>query len=319
MRTAEIAAACLADAVFGDPHWFPHPVRAIGLACSSAEAPLLRLAGGDPGAQCAAGLALAAVLVGGTYATALAAIAAAVRRDLRAGMALSVALGWTALGARDLFAEVSAVLAALACDDLRRARERVARIVGRDTSALDAHGVARATIETLAESACDGVVAPLFYLAIGGAPLALAFKATSTLDSLIGHREAPYAYFGRASARLDDAANWLPARLTALALCVCAPLAGGSVRSAWRTLRADGAKHASPNAGRVEAAAAGALRVRLGGSSTYGGAAHASPELGAAFSLPGSGDVRAAMRLTLAACVVAGSAIVVSRAAVDGR
>jgi adenosylcobinamide-phosphate synthase len=153
--------------------------------------------------------------------------------------------------------------------------------VGRDTAHLDETEIARAVIETLAESACDGVVAPLFWLAIGGVRCAMAYKAINTLDSMIGHPEPPYRYFGRAAARLDDVANWIPARLTALAIAAAAGLHSLDAGSALRIWRRDGSKHASPNAGQSEAAISGALGVRLGGVNSYDGRQHVSPILGA--------------------------------------
>ena len=138
----------------------------------------------------------------------------------------------------------------------------------------------RAVIETLAESASDGIVAPMFYLAIGGVPAALAYKAVNTLDSMIGHRDERYEYFGKFAARLDDAANFIPARLTALLFVLAAWMMRLDWRGAWRVLLRDGAKHKSPNAGRPEAAMAGALDVRLGGTNYYDGEPHHGPRLG---------------------------------------
>jgi adenosylcobinamide-phosphate synthase len=156
--------------------------------------------------------------------------------------------------------------------------------VGRDTGSLDVTEISRAVIETPAESACDGIVAPLFWLAAGGVPAALSYKAINTLDSMIGHPEPPYRYFGRAAAKLDDAANFIPARLTALAIVAAALFRSrdGEGQDAWRALqvwRRDGNLHASPNAGQSEAAMAGALGVRLGGANSYDGHPHITPLL----------------------------------------
>jgi adenosylcobinamide-phosphate synthase len=151
--------------------------------------------------------------------------------------------------------------------------------VGRDTAHLDATGISRAVIETLAESACDGIVAPLFWLAAGGAPCAMSYKAINTLDSMIGHREAPYRYFGRAAARLDDAVNFIPARLTALCIVTAAKFQALDAEGAQRIWLRDGDHHASPNAGQSEAAIAGALGVRLGGPNSYDGHPHDAPLL----------------------------------------
>lgn len=186
------------------------------------------------------------------------------------------------------------MLRALAAGDLPAARLAVGRIVGRDTADLDEAGIARAAIESLAESFCDGVVAPLFWLLLLGLPGLWAYKAVNTADSLIGHIEPPYRDFGWAAARLDDLLNLLPARLSALLLC----LAG---RGGWRILRRDHARHASPNAGWPEAAMAGVLRVRLGGPVSYEGQWHAKPWIGDG-GAPDLAAMRRAAKVYLRAC-----------------
>ncbi len=202
-----------------------------------------------------------------------------------------------------------AVIRALEQEDLPHARLRVSRIVGRDTQALSETEIHRAVIETLAESACDGIVAPLFYMAIGGVPLAMAYKAVNTLDSMIGHSDQHYFYFGKTAARLDDVANYLPARLTALAI---AGVAGSA--SALRTWWQDGGKHKSPNAGQPESAMAGALRVRLGGENTYAGERIAGPLLGAKFETANLHHAKRALRLVVAVSLLgAAVAIVVQK------
>ena len=190
-------------------------------------------------------------------------------------------LAWTALATRSLLEEACAVIRALEADDLDLARQRLARIVGRDTAHLDETEISRAVIETLAESACDGIVAPLFWLAAGGVSCAMSYKAINTLDSMIGHPEPPYRYFGRVAARLDDAVNLVPARLTALSIVAAAKIQGLDAGCAQRIWRRDGDKHASPNAGQSEAAMAGALGVRLGGANFYDGHPHHTPLLNA--------------------------------------
>ncbi|CCA93430.1 adenosylcobinamide-phosphate synthase CbiB [Novosphingobium sp. PP1Y] len=173
-------------------------------------------------------------------------------------------LAWPAMAARNLDDHVRPILSALQRGDLARAREAVGWIVGRDTAALDEAGVARAAIESLSESFCDGVVAPLFWLLVLGLPGAWAYKAINTADSMIGHRETPYTHFGWAAARSDDLANLVPARIAGVLLCSVA-------MRGWATLWRDHARHASPNAGWPEAAMAGALSVRLAGPIAYDG------------------------------------------------
>ena len=311
-----IAFAYVADAAFGDPCYLPHPVRAIGALCTSGERFARLWARGHARREKVAGALLCATLVGGTYALSATLLRRARKADARIGTALEIVLAWTTLAARDLSAEASAVIAALEADDLVLARTRVARIVGRDTAQLDSSEITRATIETLAESACDGIVAPLLALALGGVPLALAFKAASTLDSMIGHIEEPYTHLGWTSARLDDVACFLPARITALALVLCAPLCRGSAARAFSVLRSDGRRHRSPNAGRPEAAMAGALGVRLGGTNYYDGVLRAAAYLGDGLAIPNAAAARRARSLiTIAGCAVA-CACVASRAAV---
>lgn len=267
MTPLQLTAAYTLDLVAGDPEWFPHPVRLFGIFIHAGERGL-RSFRRDPLSETLAGAVLTGSLVS------LAWIAG--RRN---SAVWQIILAWTTLATRCLLAEAEAVVRALEAGDLDLARLRLARIVGRDTEHLDESEIARAVIETLAESACDGIVAPLFWLTAGGVPAAMAYKAVNTLDSMIGHPEPPYRYFGRFAARLDDAVNLVPARLTAITISAAARLlrldAGRSV-SIWRR---DGNRHASPNAGQSEAAMAGALGVRLGGTNLYDGVVHDAPLL----------------------------------------
>lgn len=223
------------------------------------------------------------------------------------GSALSIALASMTLAARDLWDHVRAVDNPLQDGDLPAARRTVAMIVGRDTAELSESEVARATVETVAESAADGVIAPLLYLAIGGAPLALAYKAVNTLDSMIGHRDERYADFGWASARLDDLINWIPARVAAMLLILGASLVTGQlerVRNGWRVFQRDGSLHPSPNSGRPEAAMAGILGVRLGGTNFYEGIAQDRPVLGAEGRSAEPRDITLAATIMVAASVL---------------
>ncbi|MGC2401522.1 MAG: adenosylcobinamide-phosphate synthase CbiB [Acidobacteriaceae bacterium] len=287
-----VAAASILDWIAGDPNWFPHPVRLIGRGAGLAEQ-LLRRPGQSEKQELVAGGILTTAVVAGSYFATARAIAWAHR--LGRGAEMEILLAWTCLASRNLMDEGMAVLRAV--DTPALARTRLGRIVGRDTHHLSDPEVYRALIETLAESACDGIVAPLTYLAAGGVPLAMAYKAVSTLDSMIGHRDQRYLYFGRVAARLDDVANYLPARLAALAIVIAA---GRDSRSAFRIWRRDGAKHKSPNAGQPEAAMAGALQVRLGGENTYAGERIATPLLGAEFQSPELRHAKRALRIVVA-------------------
>jgi adenosylcobinamide-phosphate synthase len=204
---------------------------------------------------------------------------------------------WPALAQRSLFEHVRAVAQALGGGTLGEARRAVGAIVGRDTAALDRSGVARAAIESLAESICDGIVAPLFWLLLLGLPGIWAYKAINTADSLIGHREERWRAFGWAAARADDLANLVPARLAAILLCV----AGGG---GWRIMVRDAGRHASPNAGWTEAAMAGALGLRLAGPVAYDGVMHGKSWIGDGRAEATSADIRRALRLYVCACAL---------------
>jgi adenosylcobinamide-phosphate synthase len=178
------------------------------------------------------------------------------------------------------------------------ARTRLARIVGRDTEHLDADEINRAVIETLAESAADGIISPLFYMALGGVPLAMAYKAVNTLDSMIGHADARYFYFGKAAARLDDIANFIPARLTALGIVAASrSIDEAAPQAAWQTWQRDGRKHKSPNAGQPESSMAGALHARLGGDNVYEGELVPAQQMGREFPPPSLTQTKKAIRL----------------------
>ena len=307
--SAIVAASCLLDWFAGDPEWLPHPVRLIGRATEAGEG-LLRSPGQSAPAELALGGAMTAGVVALAWLGTRTTIQLARRCDARAGLAVEILLGWTCLATRNLVDESRSVLLALERHDLPGARQRLSRIVGRDTQALDETEVSRAVIETLAESACDGIVSPLTWMAVGGVPLAMAYKAVNTLDSMIGHADEHYFYFGKVAARLDDVANFLPARITALLIV----LVSGQAPSAWRIWRRDGALHKSPNAGHPESAMAGALGVRLGGENTYAGERIAAPLLGAGFPPPTPKAVRHAVTVVIRLSLLAATAAVGFRA-----
>jgi adenosylcobinamide-phosphate synthase len=306
MTSAAFVTSFTLDLLAGDPEWFSlHPVRVMGKAIYSLERLARRLAT-DPAEEMIAGAVITAVMAGGTFAVIKAVLQRTKQSNRMAAFALEAILGWTTLSLRSLLQEARAVLDALDANNLPLARQRLSRIVGRDTEHLDEQEIARAVIETLAESTCDGIIAPLFYLVIGGAPLALAFKAISTLDSMIGHRDLEYLYLGKVAARLDDAANYLPARISAALIGLSsAMIPGGNPQTAFRTWLRDGNDHASPNAGQPEAAMAGALQVRLGGTNSYDGEVHQSPYLGAEFKAPHSREARHALKIVMGASLLA--------------
>ena len=268
------------DLLLADPAWMPHPVVGMGRAIATLEKRLRRLFPATPAGERAAGRVLAAALPLGTFALAAGALALAYRLHPAAGFALETLWCWQALALRGLADESGKVYVQLAKGDLPAARRAVGRIVGRDTGSLTAAGVTKAAVETVAENFSDGVAAPLFYLLIGGAPLGLAYKAVNTMDSMVGYKNKTYLHFGRAAARLDDAANFLPSRLAALLWIGAAGLAGFDGRGAWRIWRRDRLRHASPNSAQTESACAGALGVQLAGPAWYFGEYYDKPTIG---------------------------------------
>src|ERR1700733_3542018 len=252
-----LAAAYLFDWIAGDPEWLPHPVRAIGRGIEEGER-ILRRPGQTPAAELAAGGVLTLGMVVVAYLSTAKTIAWMKERDRRLGFVAETLLAWTCLASRSLHDEACAVVNALEKHEIVLARQRLARIVGRDTQTLNEQEISRAVIETVAESCSDGVIAPLFYMAIGGVPLAMSYKAINTIDSMIGHRDERYFFFGKVAARLDDAANFLPSRLTALGIAATtAVIEDTGFATSLNTWLSDGTKHKSPNAGQPESAMAG--------------------------------------------------------------
>ncbi len=280
MPAMVILSAFFLDLVLGDPRWLPHPVRGIGWLIQGAERVLRRFTR-SPGAEKRAGVLLVVLIVLPVYGVSALLLFFASSWSSMLGFVIAVFLAYTTLAARDLSGSASAVLAYLKSGDLAGARQALSMIVGRDTADLDEQGITRAVVETVAENTSDGVIAPLFYLAIGGPALAMAYKAVNTLDSMVGYKNVAYKNFGWAAARLDDLANFIPARITAVLLALAAwCLPGASGRNAFRISVRDGRKHTSPNSGYPEAAVAGALGLRLGGTGAYGGLLLDKPTIG---------------------------------------
>jgi len=266
----EISLAWLADLAFGDPQWMPHPVRLFGLITKIGEK-MARLSAGSNRRLLLAGAVVAAVIALGTCAgTWLVLSVMKSVSPLLAGLA-TVYLAYSALSLRALDEAGCEVIEFLRSGRLEDARASLAMIVGRDTEDLKESEIVRAVIETVAENSSDGVIAPLFYLTIGGIPAALAYKSINTMDSMIGYRNDRYLYFGRTAARLDDVVNFIPSRLTAGLAMLASLILGLQWRSALRVVLRDANSQPSPNSGFPEAAFAGALGIRLGGTNSYGG------------------------------------------------
>lgn len=293
------------DALVADPRT-GHPVAVFGGAAARLERRVHR-------DSRAVGAAYAGVLCGGAGL-----IGASVRgRPRRLALGTAVAT-WAVLGGTTLRREAAAMDGLLRAGDLPGARQRVSHLCGRDPGELDLQGLARATVESVAENTSDAVVAPLFWGAVLGAPGLLAYRAVNTLDAMVGHRSVRYAKFGWAAARADDVANLVPARVTAALAVVLAPVVGGRPRAALRAWQRDGRKHPSPNAGPVEAAFAGALGRTLGGRLAYAGRVEDRPLLGDGPS-PVVDDVARAAQLSMAVSLAAAALAVSLRAWLDRR
>jgi adenosylcobinamide-phosphate synthase len=297
----QILAAFALDLLLGDPRWLPHPVKLIGKFAAALEAPLRR---SIPNTRIA-GIAAVAIVLGVTGSVAFGLVRCAAALHPLAGDIVAILLLYTAFAARDLASHANAVFRALASDDLAEARQRVSMIVGRDTARLDEREIVRATVESVAESLVDGVTAPLFFAMLGGPVAAMLYKAVNTLDSTFGYKDERYLQFGWASARLDDAANFLPARLTAPLVAVAAALLGHNPLRSLRIWLRDGRKHVSPNAGLAEAAVAGALGVQLGGTNYYGGEPSEHPRMGEPLRPLERGDIPRANALMLTTAALA--------------
>lgn len=276
---ALILGACI-DLIVGDPHSLPHPVVAIGKLISLLERRFRRLCPKTKGGEITAG-ALIWILT--------AAISAAVPALLLWGahwlspwlrLALESVMCWQILAARSLRDESMKVYTALKTGTLEQARYAVSMIVGRDTARLTEQDVARAAVETVAENTSDGVIAPLLFLALGGAPLGFFYKAVNTMDSMLGYVEPPYKNIGCIPAKLDDVFNFLPARLSAFLMLAAGALLGLDVKNGWRIFRRDRYQHASPNSAQTESVCAGLLGLRLAGDAWYHGVLHKKPYIG---------------------------------------
>ena len=268
------------DALFGDPAWLPHPVVYMGKAISKLEKFLRPRLPKTPQGELLGGALVAFCLPVGTFLLTGLVCWGAARLHPLLGLAVQMFWCGQALAARGLVQESTNVYKELKKPDLPGARKAVSRIVGRDTAELTAEGVTKAAVETVAENASDGVIAPLLYMLIGGAPLALTYKAINTMDSMLGYKNEKYLYFGRVPAKLDDVANYIPSRLAGLLWVAAAAFTHNDAKGAWKIWRRDRRNHASPNSAQTESACAGALGVQLAGPAYYFGEYYAKPTIG---------------------------------------
>ncbi len=311
-----LAAGIILDLAIGDPHGIPHPVRAIGAYISALERGLLpdKELSGKSLIRRGAVLWFAVVLTTGAIAAGIIILAAMTGKILFA--AAEAVLTYYCLAARQLGRESMKVYYCLTGDagscvgNIGDARASLSMIVGRDTAELDETGIARAAVETVAENTSDGVIAPLIYTAVGGPVLGLMYKAVNTMDSMIGYKNARYEYFGRFAARSDDAANYIPSRISAIIMIAAAGLleligkAGNKpnydMKRSYEVWRRDRMAHSSPNSAQCESACAGALGVRLGGTSSYGGVPVSKPYIGDGYREPEIADIGRSVKLMYA-------------------
>ena len=270
----------LLDLLLGDSHSIPHPVAAMGRLIAWLERRLRRVFPQTPKGETAAGGVLWLLTAGLSWLIPWLLLHGCGIPHPWLRFAVESGMCWQILAVKSLRQESMKLYDALAAGDLAQARYAVSMIVGRDTDALDADGVTRAAVETVAENTSDGIVAPLLFLTLGGPPLGFFYKAVNTMDSMLGYPDPPYTHFGRVPARLDDGMNFFPSRLTALLMLLSGGLLGMDVKNGWRIFLRDRRKHASPNAGQTESVCAGLLGVRLAGDAWYRGIRHRKPFLG---------------------------------------
>ncbi len=269
MESLWIISAYLLDLAFGDPPKFPHPVKMMGGLINYLEVKLNKGAG--KAVLRIKGAILALAVTAAAFFISFYIIVIAAGANPHAGRAVWILLAYTCLAFKDLKVHADKIHKHLEAEDLSEAKKALSLIVGRDTDRLSGEAVVNAAVESISENTSDGVIAPLFYLLIGGPPLALAFKAVNTLDSMVGYRNEKYMDFGWFSARLDDAANYITARITGVLISLSSLISGKGFKPSFGIMLRDGRKHPSPNSGLPEAAMAGALGLKLGGNSSYGG------------------------------------------------
>jgi len=291
MTAAVFLGAYIIDIIIGDPRRFPHPVIIIGKAVRFLERKIRRtsLIGRKKG-----GIILCIAVVIPVYFITWGIVEGCFFINSLFGMIVTALLASMTLATRSLYDESKVVLKALNRGNIEEARKSLSMIVGRDTENLDEQGICRAVIETVSENLSDGIVSPMFYLALGGVPFAMAYKAVNTLDSMVGYKNERYANIGWFSAKMDDIWNWIPARLTGFIIVAVSFILRLNWRDSWKIMRRDGRNHSSPNSGISEAAAAGSLGIQLGGENRYCGEIVRKPTIGDAAKKIDRGDVKKA-------------------------
>lgn len=295
----------LLDLLIGDPHWLYHPIRLVGHLIGGLEVLLRRIFPRSKKGELTAGVFLWILTAGITTSAAWGLLALAGRVHPYVRFGLETLMCYQLLAAKALRDETMKVYTALKTGDIEQARKAVSMVVGRDTALLDDIGITKAAVETVAENTSDGVIAPLLFLVIGGAPFGYFYKAVNTMDSMVGYKNERYLYFGRAAARLDDLVNYFPARISAVLMVCASGLLGMDAGHAWKIYLRDRYKHSSPNSAHTEAAAAGALHIELAGNAYYFGKLHEKHTLGDADRLVEYEDIRRSGRLMYGTAVLA--------------
>lgn len=294
----------LLDLLFGDPHWLYHPVQAIGLLISGSEKLLRKIFPKTKAGERIAGGALVLIVVCISTAVPLLLLLVFYKLHPAAGLALESFMCYQLLATKSLKTESMKVYEKLAADDLPGGRYAVSMIVGRDTQELSPQGVTKAAVETVAENASDGVIAPMLFMMIGGAVPAFLYKSVNTMDSMVGYKNDRYQYFGTAAALLDDVVNFIPARISAVIMVLASFLCGMDGKNAWKIFRRDRKKHASPNSAHTESVMAGALRVQLAGDAYYFGKLHKKDTIGDALRPVEIEDIPRSNRLLYATAIL---------------
>jgi adenosylcobinamide-phosphate synthase len=310
-----ILTAAALDLLIGDPLGMPHVVRLMGKCVAALEAFFREAFPKTPKGENAAGACLAMSMAFLSFTVPAMPLIALWKLYAPLAFAFESLLCFQLIAAKSLRDESMKVHRSLAVNDLLGAKANVSMIVGRDVTGLDAEGIARAAVETVAENTSDGVVAPLFYMALGGAPLACLYKAANTMDSMVGYKNEKYLNFGFVAAKLDDLLNYIPSRLAAVIMIASAWLLGYDSASAMHIWRRDGRKHASPNAGQTEAVAAGALGLRLAGPAAYFGKPVEKPWIGDEISKISFDDIRRANRMLYTTSAIMAIAATMARLA----
>lgn len=304
IRLLTLPAGFLLDLLIGDPRWLYHPVCAIGKLISILEKGIRKIFPKTPAGERAGGILEVFFVCILTFLIPFGVICFLYRWNFAAGFLLETFWCGQLLATRSLKDESMKVYDKLKNGTIEEARYAVSMIVGRDTQALTEEGVTKAAVETVAENSSDGIIAPMFYMAIGGAPLMFLYKGINTMDSMLGYKNDRYLYFGRCAAHLDDVANYIPARISGWMMALATVFVGMDLKNAVKIYKRDRRNHASPNSAQTEAAMAGALDVQLAGNAYYFGKLYEKPTIGDAIRQVETEDIKRANRLLYATCIL---------------